>query len=296
MSAYSFHRGQTPLLPLERASILFDGTFADPKLSHPEGIAVGPDGWIWAGNQDGDIVRVAPDGTGYERVASTGGFALGLAFDGDRALFICDLKHPAVFRLDLATGDLDRFIAPGIKIPNFPLVDTSRGRLLVSDSHASGTPGPGIWSYDLRSGQGELWYAKPLNFANGMAMCPGEHALYVCETFVPCITRIPILADGSAGQASMFAGDLPGLPDGIAFDSAGHLVVGCYEPSRLLRISPDGKTTDILIEDITAHTLCHPTNVAFADDTLYTANLGRWHLTKIAMDVGAPALWEAANV
>lgn len=296
MSAYSFHRGLTPILPLERARVLFDGTFANPKLSHPEGIAIGPDGWIWAGNQDGDIVRVAPDGTNYERVASTGGFALGLAFDGDRALFICDLKHAAVFQFDLATRHLDRFSTPGIKIPNFPLVDPSRGLLLVSDSHASGTPGPGIWSYDLRSGRGELWYAKPLNFANGMAMRPGEDAVYVCETFAPSVSRIPILPDGSAGEASVFAGNLPGLPDGIAFDSAGNLVVGCYEPSRLLRISGDGARTDILIEDITAHTLCHPTNVAFAGDTLYTANLGRWHLTKIAVDIGAPALWEGVDV
>ncbi|MEM6381411.1 MAG: SMP-30/gluconolactonase/LRE family protein [Pseudomonadota bacterium] len=294
MAGFHFHRGQTPILPTERATILFDGTFAEPKLSHPEGVAVGPDGAIWAGNQDGDIIRVQPDGTDYERVTSTGGFALGLAFDGDRALFVCDVKHAAVFRYDLNTGETRRFTEQGIKIPNYPVVDRQRGRLFVSDSHESGVPGPGVWAYDLQSGAGELWYGGPMNFANGLAIRPGEDALYVCETFAPCVTRIPIHGDGSAGLPEIFAGDLPGLPDGLAFDRDGRLLISCYEPSRILRASADGGRVDILIEDVTAHTLCHPTNIAFDGDTLYTANLGRWHLTRIAMDTGADPLWKAS--
>lgn len=293
MANYSFHRGQAPLLPIERASVLFDGTFSEPKLSHPEGVAVGPDGWVWAGNQDGDIVRIAPDGSTMEKVTSTEGFALGLAFDGDRALFICDVKHAAVFKLDLESRTLIHFGASGIKIPNYPLVDHARGMLFVSDSFASGKKGPGVWAYELLTGKGALWFDQPMNFANGLAMRAGEDALYVCETFAPCITRIAIEADGSAGAATVFADDLPGLPDGIAFDEDGNLVVACYEPSRLLRISPNGAQCDVLIEDVTAHTLCHPTNIAFAGTALYTANLGRWHLTKIAMDIGAPPLWSA---
>jgi len=292
--AFSFATAQTTLLPPDHAQVFFDGTFSDPKLSHPEGVAVGPDGWIWVGNQDGDICRIAPDGSRMERVASTGGFILGLAFDGDRALFACDMKEAAVFRLDLGTREFVRFTDPGILIPNFPLVDATRRRLLVSDSHASGTPGPGIWAYDLATGQGALWYDQPLNFANGLAMRPGDDALYVRETFAPCITRIQIRRDGSAGTAAPFATDLPGLPDGIAFDAQGNLVVGCYEPSRLLRISPDGARCNVLAEDPTAHVFCHPTNIAFADDALFTANLGRWHVTKLAMDIGAPPLWEAS--
>ncbi|WP_306142853.1 SMP-30/gluconolactonase/LRE family protein [Roseibium sp. MMSF_3412] len=291
---FQFSTSHNPVLPLERASVLFDGIFSTPKLSHPEGVAIGPDGWIWAGNQDGDICRIAPDGSRMEKVASTGGFVLGLAFYRAHALFVCDLKHAAVFRLDLATGDLVRFTEPGVKIPNYPLVDTVRDRLFVSDSHASGTPGPGIWSYDLASGEGGLWYGKDLDFANGLAKRDGDDALYVCETFAPSITRIAIEPDGSAGAAETFAEDLPGLPDGIAFDSEGNLIVGCYEPSRLLRVSRDGTQTDVLIEDPTAHVLCHPTNIAFAGDRLYAANLGRWHISEVSMDIGADPLWSAA--
>jgi len=289
--SFRFATSETPVLPLERASVFYDGIFSAPKLSHPEGVAVGPDGWVWTGTQDGNILRISPNGTTMEHVTSTEGFALGLAFDGDKALFICDLKHAAVLRFDLTTCVLKRFTAPGIKIPNYPLVDAKRGCLFVSDSHASGTPGPGIWSYDLATGDGALWFKGDLNFANGLAMRSGEDAIYVCETFAPSVSRIAINPDGTAGAISTFANSLPGLPDGIAFDEDGNLIVGCYEPSRLLRISADGTRTDVLIEDATAHVFCHPTNIAFDGDQLFTANLGRWHIARVSMDIGAAPLW-----
>jgi gluconolactonase len=279
-----------PVLPAERAQVFFDGVFSTPRLQHPEGVAAGPDGWIWCSSENGQILRVAPDASRIEEVASTGGFTLGLAFDGPRALYVCDLKEAAVFRLDLASRLLARFTPPGIKIPNYPVVDARRGRLLVSDSHAFGTAGPGVWAYDLASGRGELWYDRPMNFANGMALAPAGDGLYVAETFARKISRIPIAADGGAGAAEDFATDLPGLPDGLAFDGRGQLFVGCYEPSRVLRISPDGGTVDVYVEDATAHVLAHPTNIAFDGSDLFTANLGRWHLTRIAADTAARPL------
>lgn len=289
--SYSFSTAEKTLLAPERATVFFDGTFSEPRLQQPEGVAIGPDGYIWCGSANGDILRLAADGSQIESVASTGGFTLGLAFDRDVALFVCDVKEAAVFRLDLMSRELTRFTKPGIRIPNYPLVDRSRGKLFVSDSHKSGVAGPGIWAYDLATGEGDLWYDQPMQFANGITMRADDAALYVCETFARQITRIPIAVDGSAGPAQAFATDLPGLPDGIAFDEAGNLVVGCYEPSRLLLISADGSHTAVLIEDPTAHLFCHPTNIAFDGTTLYTANLGRWHITKVAMDIGAAPLY-----
>ena len=289
MTQYNFTIDTPAILPPDRARVFYDGIFDTPKLSHPEGVAVAADGSVWCGNQDGDILRIAPDGGAMEKIAGTGGFTLGFAFDGDAALYACDLKHAAVFKLDLATRALTKWTADGLKIPNYPCLDKRHGRLLVSDSHAFGEPGPGIFAFDLETGAATLWYDRALNFANGLALAPDGSALYVCETFAPSITRIPINADGSAGAAETFANDLPGLPDGIAFDRQGNLVVGCYEPSRILRIAPDGAVS-LLIEDITAHTLAHPTNISFRDDTLFTANLGRWHIAAIDMDIGGDTL------
>lgn len=59
-----------------------------------------------------------------------------------------------MFRYDPANGKLDRFAGGGIVTPNFPVVDEARGALFVSDSHRFGTPGGGIWRYDLATGEG----------------------------------------------------------------------------------------------------------------------------------------------
>lgn len=293
--SYRFATAEKTILPADRAAVFFDGIFADPRLQHPEGVAVGPDGWIWCGSENGEILRINPTGETIECVASTGGFTLGLAFLGKDALFFCDLKAAALFRLDLASRQLQRFTGEGIKIPNYPVIDRVRNRILVSDSHDPASPGPGVWSYDLKTGGGGLWYDQPMAFANGMALAPDGQALYVCETFARCITHIPIQADGRAGTATPFAVDLPGLPDGIAFDDHGQLFCGCYEPSRILRISEDGKAIDVYIEDPTAHLFAHPTNIAFDGSSLYTANLGRWHITRIATDTTAMPLWRHSN-
>jgi sugar lactone lactonase YvrE len=278
------------LVSADRVRVLFDGATSDPQLDHPEGVAVHPDGSIWCGGERGQIFRLPADGSGLEQVASTDGFCLGMAFDADANLFVCDLKHAAVFRMDGGTGGVDRYAdgAGGrrIEIPNFPAFD-ARGRLYVSDSHGFGEPGPGVFRFDP-DGSGELWYGEDVVFANGLALSPDGSALYVAETFAPGIFRIPILEDGAAGGREEVASFGTALPDGLAFGADGHLYVGCYEPSQVLRVATDG-TVDVVFHDVTAHTLAHPTNVAFAGTTLITANLGRWHLTAIDLGVeGVP--------
>jgi gluconolactonase len=280
-------RGGGVLLSDDRVSVLVDRTLNDPQLDHPEGVAVHPDGSVWCGGERGQIFRVDPDGSSVEQVASTDGFALGIAFDrGAEHLYVCDLKHAAVFRLEVASGRVERFAdgAPGdrMRIPNSPALDAD-GRLYVSDSHRFGRPGPGVFRVDA-DGRGELWYDRDVTFANGLALAPDGSALYVAETFASNVFRIPIRDDGSAGPREEVA-HVPGsLPDGLAFDVEGALYVGCYEPSQVLRIDPSG-TVDVLWHDVTAHTLAHPTNVAFRGTTMFTANLGRWHVTRIEVGV-----------
>jgi gluconolactonase len=278
-----------PVLPPDRAAVFFDGLFTTPRLQHPEGVAIGPDGAVWCGSENGQILRIASDGSAIEEIATTGGFILGLAFDGEGHLFACDLRHACVFRLDLDTRTLRRFTPPGIRIPNYPVLDRKRNCLYVSDSHAFGVPGPGVWRFDLGSGAGGLWFGGNLDFANGMALAPDGNSLLVAETFGHRVTRIPIGDGGAPSACEAVISDLPGLPDGLALDARGALYVACYEPSRILRVLP-GQHAEIYIEDVSAHTLCHPTNIAFDGDMLYAANLGRWHITRIATDTTAPRL------
>src|SRR2546421_4152407 len=56
----------------------------------PEGVAVAPDGRIYAGVEGGRIFRLQPDGTRPEVFADTRGRPLGLDFDRDGNLVVAD--------------------------------------------------------------------------------------------------------------------------------------------------------------------------------------------------------------
>jgi len=277
-----------PLIPREQSTVFFDGIFSEPRLNHPEGLAVDAAGNIWCGGETGEVFRIAADGSGIELMGSTGGFTLGMAFDTAGRLYTCDLKHAAVFRLDPTTGALDRFATGDgsrlLRVPNVPVVDPQRGCLYVSDSHDFHTPGPGVWRFALETGAGGLWYDRPLRFANGMALSADRLTLYVAETFARRVVRIPILPDGTAGEAEPFLTEIPALPDGLALDVEGRLYVTCYEPSRIYRAEMDG-SLQLLIDDPAAHMLCHPTNIAFRGPDLFNSNLGRWHITRTEVGV-----------
>jgi sugar lactone lactonase YvrE len=64
-----------------------------------------------------------------------------------------------------------------------------------------------------------------------------------------------IEADGSAMEQIAQAEE--GFSPGMAFDAEGNLYVACYEPSQVIRVTPDG-TVECLIRDEEAHLLCHP--------------------------------------
>jgi sugar lactone lactonase YvrE len=267
-------------LPDGPVRVFFDGLASAPRLDRPEGVAVAPDGAVWCGGENGQIYRIA-EGT-IEQVATTGGFCLGLAFDADGMLFVCDLHHKAIFRLDTRTGALERFAdgAGGHRFltPNAIAID-ARGDLLVSDSGTPHEPRAGL--VRLRpDGSGELWSDEPLSFANGLALSADGRTLYVVETWARRVLAFPIDQGGACAGASRPAIELPGtVPDGVAVDDCGALWIACYEPSQVLVVEDGG--VRVAARDPDAHLLCHPTNVAFLGTTLVAANLGRWHLTAI---------------
>lgn len=276
--------GKEALLSIERAGVFFDGIFTEPQLNHPEGIAIDTNGDIWCGGERGEIFRIAQDGGKIEQKATSQGFTLGMVFDREGNLYACDLRHQAVYRFDRKTGEFARF-ADGdgqgltMRIPNVPVIDEANRYLYVSDSYDAQKEGPGIWRFDLNTGKGCMWYDQPLRFANGLALAPEGHELFVAETFARKISRIPILEDGTAGRKATVV-DVDALPDGLTFDVYGRLYICCYEPSLIYRWSGTAGL-ELLYYDTEAHTLCHPTNCAFRGNDLLTSNLGRWHITRI---------------
>ena len=270
-------------LTIDDVAIFADG------LDHPECIAAHPDGSIWAGGEGGQVYRVSADGTQIKEMVNTGGFNLGLAFSPDMSwLAICDLKNHCVWKLDLQSMLLIKFAvgAEGVlfNIPNYPCFSKD-GHLWVSESGAFRQITGKLFRFD-QEGNGVVWHDGPFNFANGLALSAKQDWLYVACTWLPGVERIAINADGSAGVREIYCTLPQSCPDGLAFDAAGNLYVGCYAPNCIYKVTPD-KEVSLLIDDWEAHTLSNPTNLAFGGkdfNELFTANLGRWHISKIQLD------------
>lgn len=264
--------------------VFFDGTFTSPQLNHPEGIAFDEQGDIWCGGEQGEIFRIAGDGSSIEQIATTQGFILGLAFDRKGFLYACDLKHGSVYKINPSNGEVSLF-ADGdrfgrrMAIPNAIAIDDDNQYMYVTDSHDSKKEGPGIWRFHLETGEGGMWYDQALSFANGIAFDAADSCLYVAETFGKRISRIPIDANGAHGEKETIT-EMDALPDGVALGQDGTIYISCYEPSLVYTYRED-TGLELLCYDPTAHTLCHPTNCVLRGKDLYTSNLGRWHITRI---------------
>ena len=90
------------------------------------------------------------------------------------------------------------------------------------------------------------------------------------------------------------------LLDGTtAADTLNRVVADCLAPTAALRPTVDtvarwlslaarvggnwAGELELLIDDPDHSVLCHPTNGVLHEGTLYTANLGRWHITKVPL-------------
>lgn len=275
----------------EVASVFCGGILSPDRLNHPEGLCVDPrDGSLWCGGEGGELYHISPDGQRIETVATTGGFILGVAMDRRGRLYLCDLHFRCVFIFDDQGRELARLEGregdEHLQIPNYAVLSADETRLYVSDTRRAG--GPGIWCFDLtRLDQGSipdgiLWMRETSFSANGLALAPDGSCLYLVESHLPGVSRIPIQPNGAAGPKEICL-HLPGdEPDGLAFNNRGELYIGIYNPSRIYRFRPETSTLDLILEDPTTDYLHHATNLAFRSDAeLFTANLGAWHLTRI---------------
>ncbi len=274
---------------------LFPRDFFSPLcsgLDHPECVAYGPDGHIYAGGEAGQLYRIALDGT-ILQFASTGGFCLGIACDANANLYVCDIGHAAVMKVTPAgsvTVYSDQCDGVHMTTPNYCVFDAA-GNLYVSDSGSHWKSNGKI--YRIRpGGKAELFSDQAHVFTNGMCLGPDGTFLYVVESELPGVSRIPIRLDGKAGQREdvvLFQDGI--IPDGLAFDSAGNLYTSCYQPNRVYRHSPGGQL-DIVVDDPTGLFLAMTTNLAFGGpnlDHLFIANLGGWHIAQGTIGAkGAP--------
>src|SRR5262245_7272196 len=181
-------------------------------IDGPEGITVDRSGGVIVGETNGDVVRITADGVVHP-YASTGERLAGLAPLRDGRVLAAAFDTGRVWSIPPGGGTAT-VLATVVGTPN-GIVGTRRGKIFVSVSDAgqiveiaSGTP---------------VVAASGLTFPNGLAVGPDRY-LYVAETFVHRVSRLPLSNDGTLGPAEVYATGVA-LADGVAFDAHGDLLV-----------------------------------------------------------------------
>ncbi|MEX1018500.1 MAG: SMP-30/gluconolactonase/LRE family protein [Litorilinea sp.] len=265
-----------PLIQLAHAEMLVEG------LDHPEGITYAPDGYIYAGGEDGQVYRVDLAAGSAHQFAQTGGLNLGLAADAAANLYVCNAGKQVVNRVtpDGTVSVYSRGTAArAMQTPNYPAFDAA-GFLYVADSGAWKADNGCIWSI-APGGETALLDTESCQFPNGCAVSPDGSYLYIAISLNhPRVVRFPIRAGQKVGAVEEVV-SLPGtVPDGLAFCADGSVLVACYRPDVIFRVTPAGDV-GVVMEDYEGTLLGAPTNVCFGGENLTSllwANLGRWHL------------------
>jgi gluconolactonase len=263
-------------------------------LDHPEAVAWGPDGRVYAGGEEGQLYRFGLDGQPLEQFARIeGGFILGLAHDAAGNVFACVDRLGRVSRIT-PKGEVSTYSegVPGqkMRLPNYPVFDDA-GNLYVSDSGDWGAKNGFIWRI-RPGGQTEIWDRSANGFTNGMCLSADGRALYIAESTPPLISKLEVRPDGSPGARTVVV-ELPRqVPDGVALDRDGNLYIAMYTPNILYRYGKDGRLVT-LYEDWEQLRLISPTNIAFGGrdlKTLIIASLCGWSVHTAPMPVPGLAL------
>ncbi len=195
----------------------------------PEDVVVDGEGRIYAGVDDGRVLRVSPDGRRIDVIADTGGRPLGLELYGEDELLICDARA-GLLVVPLSGGSPSVLATSALGL-DFVFCNNAAvaldGTIYFTDS--SRRFGIDHWRDDLieQTGGGRLLRRSPdgsidllldgLQFANGVALAPDESFVAVAETGAFSVSRVR-LADG---HRDVLIENLWGFPDNISTGSDG---------------------------------------------------------------------------
>lgn len=222
---------------LMKAELLAQG-----QIHGPEDTAVDAQGRLFAGLEDGRIVRISSDGKA-ETFVDTGGRPLGMEFDSHGNLIVADawkglllIDPKGMIRVLTSTAD-------GVPFAFTDDLDiASDGRIYFSDASSrfhqpdyvldllEARPHGRLLRYDPASGKTDV-LLKDLYFANGVALSQNEDFVLVNETYRYRITRFWLKGE-KAGQQDVFIDNLPGLPDNLASDRKGTFWVALPSPRK----------------------------------------------------------------
>lgn len=271
-----------PIVDVERIGLAWHG------IDHAEGLAIDEDGTVWCGGEEGQVYRGRLEEE-PEQVATVPGRALGFALDADGNAYCATIAEPGLFRItrdgsvDLVSrGSPDRLAAE----PNYPALLPS-GLLLFSDSGAWGADNGCIFAV-FPDGRTKVADTSASRFPNGMCVLDDGRTLAVVESNLPGVAVLAIGVDGTLGDRRVLVEMPETVPDGLALDARGRLLVSCWAPDAVFVLEPDGELR-LLAHDPLRYVLHEPTNIAFVPGTsrLVAANYGERFLSVLEHD--APA-------
>ncbi len=198
----------------------------------PEDIAVDEAGNMYAGYEDGRIIKYDGHGNSLGIFVNTQGRPLGMDFDGEGNLIIAD-AYKGLLRAD-QDGNLTTLTTEADGIP-FKFADdvdvAADGKIYFTD--ASYRYGLHDYRLDLMAHQpyGRLLEYDPdtkttttllsdLYFANGVAVSPGGEFVLVNETSEYRVQKYWLKGE-KTGQSEILMDNLPGFPDGISSNGKG---------------------------------------------------------------------------
>jgi len=272
------------------------GAFAESMAPDGRGNLVMSVTYYGEGDNDGQVVRVSPDGTqqpiGPRVDLGPYGQLMGVAVDATGRVVVAVLNFalsvggeyadsPATGVYRMTPAGLRPLMAlPASSVPNGLLV--RMGTLFVADSAAGA-----VWRGPAhrQSNPTQPWLTSellaPVDFlgANGIAARHGS--LYVTSYDQGMVVRVPLRPDGSPGEPSVYAqGDTLVRADGIAFDAGGRLwvtvnpVVGFDTWAQegdgsLVVVATDGS---LRTATTPAGSLDYPTQPTVLGGTVYVSN------------------------
>lgn len=216
----------------------------------PEHIVAGSDGKLYTAVASGRILRMNPDGSGQEVVASTGGRPLGLAFDAQDNLVVADaikgiLSISPGGKVTTLTATVD---GGPIRFANAVAVARD-GKIYFTDSSTrfapaqwGGTVEAAMLDVLEQSATGRVLEYDPgtattrvvahgLSLANGLVLGTDEKTLYVAESGRYRVWRIDVGANGldiaqPSPEAWVALDNLPGYPDNLTRGQHGRIWLG----------------------------------------------------------------------
>ncbi|MDT0683326.1 SMP-30/gluconolactonase/LRE family protein [Roseicyclus sp. F158] len=283
-----------PLLSVDDVTRIGQG------LDRPESVHVTEGGGLIVSHRARGISRISPDGqvvTEGPAPAVAGGAELvpnGIAPQPDGSVLIANIgEGGGIWRLGADRSlTCEVMEAEGVPLAaaNFVMTDDT-GRMWIT---VSTIQQPRFKAYSDKIADGLIVMvengtarilADDICFANECRLTPDGSGLVISETFSRRITRFDLGPDGLSNRRTMVQFGRGDFPDGIRFDSAGHLWVTCIVSNRLWRVAPDGRA-ELVLED---H---DPDLVTRVESALAEGRMGREHF----YDTGRSRLGNIASI